>query len=332
MTPAKGGDGICTAGGILLKWSVRAEEMDTITLVTPHADAVKILDPRCYGEALEIFSQLQPLPAGPPDFRKLEKILQVFSQIPYENLSKIIKLKSHFNSHERLRLPGEVLADHLHHSLGGTCFSLTFTLQTILTLSGYDCYSVLADMPWGKNVHCAVVLKQGENKFLLDPGYLVTHPLELAQKPLQTLRTPFNLVELAFNAGSDIYHLYTVAKNKRKWRYCFKDQEVSAQHFLQCWLDSFYWNSLNGICLTRVEEDRIIYIHKTFMRETGIDFHRNHNLKGNLAGTVAGLFLIPAAWVDQAVQAAAENRETKRRLGLWRPGRDRKAGGKGGTG
>lgn len=289
-------------------------------------DAARILDPRLYLEALEIFRQLHPLPTGPPDMGKITDILKVFSHIPYENLSKIIKLHAHFDSYQRLRLPHEVLADHLRHSLGGTCFSLTFTLQTILTLSGYQCYPVLADMLWGENVHCAVVLQFENQKFLLDPGYLMTQPLELAQKPRQSLRTPFNLVELTYHGHTGLYHLSTIAKNQRKWRYCFKDHKVSARQFLHCWLESFYWNSLNGICLTRVEEDRIIYVHKNFMRETGIDFYKNHNLKGNLTGTIEERFSIPRGWVDQALLAAERTRERKRRLGLWQPRKGKSPG------
>jgi len=286
---------------------------------THSIDAGEILDPARYREAIDLFNQMQPMPAGPPDLIKLRQILQAFSRLPYENLTKIIKLNSNFSSDQRLRLPHEVLTDHLRYSLGGTCFSLTFTLQTILTLTGYSCYPVLADMPWGKNVHCAVVLIVDDKRYLLDPGYLMTHPLELSTITVQSVRTPFNVVELIFNGEENIYHLYTIAKNKRKWRYSFKNQKVSASRFLQCWLDSFYWNSLNGICLTRVEENRIIYIHKTFMRETGIDFYKNHNLKGNLPDAIEDLFKIPPALVDKALQAAAENREKKRRLGLWQP-------------
>ena len=98
------------------------------------------------------------------------EIVQSFSRIPYENISKIIKNSKCPTLEDKIRLPLEVIEDHIERNLGGTCFSLTFFLESLFKNSGFSCYKIMADMKSGENVHCAVVVTIGRRKFLADPG------------------------------------------------------------------------------------------------------------------------------------------------------------------
>ncbi len=249
----------------------------------------------------------------------LENLLSHFSRFPYENISKIIKYQHHFQSTEKIRLPWEIMEDHARHRLGGTCFSLTYFLQTILCRHGFICYPVMADMRWGRNVHCALVVELDSTKYLVDPGYLLHHPMEICPGKPRLYKTECSGVELVFQANSDRIELYTFNRHQKKWRYRFQDKPVSADTFLDHWLSSFHWNSMHGLCLTKLEKDRMVYIHKTFMRETTFDRKVNTNIKNRVHESIHGIFGIDPVLVEQALEAVKINMEREREMGLWIP-------------
>jgi arylamine N-acetyltransferase len=249
----------------------------------------------------------------------LIEILSHFSHLPYENISKIIKYRNHFDETTKIRLPYEVMDNHAEHHLGGTCFSLTFLLQMILTHFGYASYPVSADMRWGKHVHCALLVTINRIKYLVDPGYLLNQPMEINKDHNRLYKTPFSGVELNFRKESETYELYTFDRKQRKWRYRFQDRPVSNEDFLKIWLDSFAWNSMHGLCLTKVQKDRMVYIHKTFMRETDFESKRNVNIKNNYHETIFQIFGIGQSLVEQALAAIEFNMTREIEMGIWTP-------------
>jgi hypothetical protein len=89
------------------------------------------LDPTQHAEAARLFwRHFHLTPPRRASMEWLQEILAGFSHLPYENLSKIIKFWQYGeNETQRLRLPQEVIEDHLRSCLGGTCFSLTFSCK-----------------------------------------------------------------------------------------------------------------------------------------------------------------------------------------------------------
>ena len=261
----------------------------------------------------------------PVGLEALEEILHHFSRFPYENISKIIKYRDYFDGRDKIRLPSEVMEDHARHRLGGTCFSLTFFLQTILFHRGFLCYPVMADMRWGRNVHCALIVLLDGRKHLVDPGYLLNRPMELGAGTPRLYKTEFSGVELVHRPEEDAYDLYTFDKDQMKWRYRFQDRPVQPEAFLEHWLASFGWNSMHGLCLTRVEKDRMVYVHKMFMRETAFGRKRNVNIKDDYHGAIHRVFGIAPGLVEEALAAVEANMARERELGLfvpkkeWRP-------------
>ncbi|MFQ5769548.1 MAG: arylamine N-acetyltransferase [bacterium] len=277
------------------------------------------LDPTVYADGVHGFMDYFRLHPKNPQLHFLEEILEHFAKIPYENISKIMKLNQAWDSHNKLRLPEEVIESHVSFKLGGTCFSLTFFLQCILTLHGFTCYPVMADMRAGRNFHCCLIVMLDSLKYLVDPGYLLTRPMAINPQKPRLFRSEFTGVELRYDTQSEKYDLFTFTKNEIKWRYRFQDRCVAPEEFLQHWLASFQWNSMHGICLTKVMDGGLIYIHKNFMRETTFAGKRNYHIKKNYHATINDIFGIEKEIIEQAEVALEENLEMERGLGLWVP-------------
>jgi arylamine N-acetyltransferase len=289
------------------------------TIAADNTDALA-RDPASHAEAVRLFAAYFKLRPANPSLRHLCKLLRCFSEIPYENISKIIRLQANLRHRAcRIRLPSDVITDHIEHRLGGTCFSLTFFLQAILQHYGYVSYSVMADMRAGTNSHCCLIAILDAVKYLIDPGYLLTRPMAINPfKPL-LYRTEYAGVELRFDAGVNSYDLFTCNGSERKWRYRFTDRPVSGEAFFQHWLDSFDWNSMHNLCLTKVREDGLLYLRKDFMRETTCAGKTNIDVKRNLHAAIQSHFGIEKQLVEQAQAALAANLDWKKASGLWLP-------------
>ena len=281
--------------------------------LTREDDMAFILDPKQHDAGVRLFLRHYNISERrQPDLAMLQKILASFSHLPYENLSKIIKFHRHgAHAAERLRLPEEVIEEHLRMRLGGTCFSLTFFLQAILQHHGFPCYIVMADMKAGKNIHCAMIVMLEGVKYLIDPGYLLRQPLTLDPNRPRLYHTQFTGVELRFNPAHEAYEVFTFNRQEMKWRYRFVDHPTSPEKFLQHWQASFHRNSMNALCLTRATGEELIYIRKDFMRLTNLAGKRNISIKDKYHETIQQAFGIAPEYVDQALSALRENLVTQ---------------------
>ncbi|MCG3119720.1 MAG: hypothetical protein ALAOOOJD_02231 [bacterium] len=268
-----------------------------------------ILDPQQHDAGVRLFLRHYALsPSRRPALETLQQILAAFAHLPYENLSKIIKFnRCSENEARRLRLPEEVIAEHLQWHLGGTCFSLTFFLQTILQHHGFAGYIVMGDMKAGKNIHCALVVMLEGVRYLVDPGYLLRQPLALDPKRPRLYHTEFTGVELRFDEPAGGYDVFTFNRQAMKWRYRFADRPTPPEEFLQHWQDSFHRNSMHGLCLTRATAEELIFIRQDFMRLTTLDGKRNIPIKANYHATIQEIFGIAPEYVEQAQAALREN-------------------------
>ncbi|UCE20062.1 MAG: arylamine N-acetyltransferase [Gemmatimonadota bacterium] len=289
--------------------------MDTIESF--HGDPKIILDPQRHTDGVRAFMDYFGLPHKEPGLRFLEEILVQFSKIPYENISKIIKLNNLWDAETKIRFPEEIIDDHISYRLGGTCFSLTFFLQTILTLNGLCCYPVMADMRAGRNIHCCVVAMLGNSKYLIDPGYLLHKPMEIHSEKPRFYRTEFHGIELRFDSDTQYYNLFTFDEKETKWRYRFQDMPTPPEEFLKHWYASFWKPTLHGILLTKVTQEGLIYVHKTFMRETTFQGKRNINIKKNYHAVINDVFGIDPRVLEQGQAALEENLTKERAIGLF---------------
>jgi arylamine N-acetyltransferase len=274
--------------------------------------------PEQHIDSVRYFQDFFQLQLQKPDLLTLQKILEKFATIPYENISKIIKLSHSWENENKLRFPEEVMDDHANFHLGGTCFSLTFFLETILLHQGFQCYPVMADMKAGKNIHCAIIVLHDNKKILVDPGYLLNTPMEMNPEKPRIFRTPTTGVELQLNPELQCYQLFTFNKDKMTWRYNFVDRPCPPEEFLVHWQASFTKPSMHGICLTKIQNDGYIFIHKNFMRETTFTSKKNFNIRQNYHQTIHDIFGIDQQLIEQAQAALEMNMAKERELGIFK--------------
>ena len=278
-----------------------------------------LLSPAAHLDGVNCFFDFFKIDRKKPDLKFLEEILFHFENFPYENISKIIKLHNNWNSENKIRLPEEVIKDHISHGLGGTCFSLTFFLQSILTQNGFISYPVMADMRSGKNIHCFLIVVLSAVKYLADPGYLLKKTFEINPEKHQTVRHEFSDIELKFDQNNQSYNLFSSNKFETKWRYRFQDKPVPPDKFLRHWLASFGWNSMHRIYLTKMRKEGLFFVRNDFMRKATFEEKNNYNIKKNFHSVIYNMFGIDKELSEQGRSTLRMNLERERASGLWTP-------------
>jgi len=237
----------------------------------------------------------------------LRQLAKNFSQLPYENLSKLIKIGQLSDPSRALRLPEEVVTDHFERNFGGTCFSLTFLFDRILRFAGFACYKVMAEMRSGRNVHCLVIVEERGSKYLIDPGYALYEVIELPKQGKTSVACPHAVVEIVAD-GEGRYDLWTVDPSGRKWRYRFEDVPVDEGDFERYWIESFARPTLSNVCLTRLTPQGHIYFRKDFFKFTSLETVTKRRVKEGIERVVAAEFGIDGQWVNQALEVLNRRR------------------------
>ena len=190
----------------------------------------------------------------------LEGVSRAFATIPYENLTKIIKLADAGSPRRAKRGPLEVVSEHVDLGAGGTCFSLTAALLHILRALGFEVQPILADRNYGANTHCALIVWIDGAPHVLDPGYLIVRPVGLEGSGEIRVPTAFNEILLVPQAGVEKLDLYTIQNGNRTYRLTFKADPVDDVEFLKAWEASFDWDMMRYPVLTRVRGDEQLYL------------------------------------------------------------------------
>jgi arylamine N-acetyltransferase len=263
--------------------------------------------------ATSVFLDLFQLSPVRPDLKLLGDVAERFARLPWENLTKFIK--KHAAPHkldlsprlrgvpgaEKLRLSAEVLDDHARVGSGGTCFSLTNALRRISTDLGYRCYPAMADMRHGTNIHCALLVELGDQRYLLDPGYLVAEPVPLRAESTVRVSHPGHQLEYRPVGDGSQIELHTLNdRGEELLRYRLRPRPIPEDMFVQHWLDSFDANGMNGLHLNRVTDEGRLSAHDLNLR---IDTGRgksNVKLRDRYAEQIAGRFGIDTELVRRA--------------------------------
>jgi len=253
-------------------------------------------DTRNHFPSADFFVRKNTLQIDRQSLAHVAKILRVFSKFPYENLSKILRLNERWDDSPH-RFPVDIIDDYDRFRFGGTCFSLTYFLKTILDYFDYDTSVVMMDMKAGKNSHCALTLKFDSREFLLDPGYLLYQPLEIdSANPA-----------LPFDPVTDTYSLWTTEGARLKWRYSFQKKSTELMDFVSFWNDSFHWKSMSGICLSKRDENGFLYIHNHYMQQIIGDTRHKCNFKEEIGVLAERYFGVSPEIVRHAEIALTEN-------------------------
>jgi hypothetical protein len=182
----------------------------------------------------------------------INRVAGAFKNLPFENLTKILKADTVISAGSAMRYPDELLGDFLKWGTGGTCFSLTASVVAVFDSLGIEAYPVLADRHYGINTHCGLIIIQpGGDVLILDPGYLLFAPVQIPKEQPAFFDTGFNRIELRPASGGTRLELYTSVKGNRKLRLTFKLEPVSDAAFGKAWEQSFAFEMMTYPVLTR---------------------------------------------------------------------------------
>jgi arylamine N-acetyltransferase len=220
------------------------------------SDAMHPADP-----ALQLFARHFRLDLQQDRDALLRQVVRAFTNLPYENLSKVVCEAERGRVPEARRYPQEVITDHIRLGTGGTCFSLTATLMHLLRELGWEAEPILADRPYGPNTHCALLLWRDGQPHLLDPGFLLTDPIPLPRDQPVLLPTSFHQVRLCPRQDGRYVDLYVASpQGQEQHRITFKTSPVDWSEFVRVWDASFDWDMMRYPLLTRVCNGEHIYL------------------------------------------------------------------------
>lgn len=182
---------------------------------------------------------------------QIEQVAWAFGHLPYENLSKVVRYQAHQAPH--FETPEEIVEGHLKWGTGGTCFSLTHTLVAFLRAIEVEASPILADRSYGADTHCAVMIGSGDERWIVDPGYLIFEPVLITRPVAITRSTPIQSIELV-PAGTERWDLFTrpnsTSANSTSpppaptFRLTYKTQAVDPAEFERAWRASFDWEMM----------------------------------------------------------------------------------------
>jgi len=198
--------------------------------------------------------------------RLLGKLCAALAEIPYENLTKIIRSNEVVTPASAKRFPDEVIEDYLDHGTGGTCFSLTAAFIAVLDAHGFAAYPILADRHYGTDTHCALLFPRESDLFLLDPGFLIHSPVRMPVTEPAVIRRDFNTVELVPREAGRKVDLLTVTGGNRRNRLTYKLSPVDAGTFCLAWDRSFTWEMMRYPVLTRYRDGVHQYMQGDVLR------------------------------------------------------------------
>jgi arylamine N-acetyltransferase len=209
---------------------------------------------------LDTFLQYFGLPPDGPPLAQLRNLVTAFAELPYENLTKIIKADACGSPGRARRYPVEVVSEHVAAGAGGTCFSLTAALLHLVRSLGWRAEPVLADRRYGANTHCALLVWVADRPHLIDPGFLMLDPIPLDTTRETLVPTAFNELVLTPQVGGQRLELATVSDGRRTYRLTFQTAPADEGEFLRAWDASFAWDMMHYPVLTRVRGGRQLYL------------------------------------------------------------------------
>ncbi|MFC1852468.1 arylamine N-acetyltransferase [candidate division CSSED10-310 bacterium] len=232
---------------------------------------------------------------------RLARAVKTFAVLPYENITKIIRLATSSGLARARRMPDEVLRDHFRWYTGGTCFSLVNTLKDIVCELDFEPQILMADMRVGENVHCALKVKISGTEFLLDPGYLLDEPIPLNYEQATYQHNPMNVITLEPEETAAAFNISVIRRGEKKWRYRLKMAPVSESEFLQHWDRSFSMNMMNSLTLSRVSPSGQLYFSRSRMHIVKPEKRKTDKVRGLEAACIKQHFQIDPDLVRKAL-------------------------------
>jgi arylamine N-acetyltransferase len=250
-------------------------------------------------DAIRAFCRKFSLSPAAGDDDALYRAVSAFAHIPYENLTKIIRLASGREIDQLLRGPEEVIGGYLAFGTGGTCYSMTNSLRELLRKLGIDSNPVTADRTYGEDTHCCLIVERGGTQFLLDPGFLILRPVELPEGR-KIIETPVNKLVIQ-KESRDRFTVSTLEKDGERFRYLLKTKQLSDDQFLEHWKRSFSFPMMKSVLITSVLDNRQVYLHNSYLQFTRNGSREKSLVTDNYERSISRLFGISEQVVKRAI-------------------------------
>jgi arylamine N-acetyltransferase len=118
-----------------------------------------------------------------------ELIIAYCSNIPWENLSKIIKKNAYINPVNCLRLADEFWTSAILYGTGGTCYESNWAFFCFLQHLGFEGYLTINKIMDKSSVHSAIIIKLNNKKYIVDIGYPIYAPIPITEGAITSINT-----------------------------------------------------------------------------------------------------------------------------------------------
>ena len=240
--------------------------------------------------------------------RTLVEVSRAFSRIPYENITKIIRRAEVGSNEKARRSPDEVIHEHILWGTGGTCFSLTSALRTLVRDLGWEAEYLLADRRYGQDTHSALLIRVDGTPHLLDPGFLLTKPVPLALDGTKEIASGGERLLLTPDATGASISLATVRSGRSVYRLTYKTAPVDDGEFEKAWNASFQWEMMRYPLLARVADSRRSYLRGLMLQVSDVDSVQRRKIPvEELVARITGEFGLHPAVVMRALSLLQMN-------------------------
>jgi len=258
--------------------------------------------PESDAPVLPAFAAAYGLPLDADPLELLSQLARAFAQVPYENLTKILRNHEAGSAAEARRSPAEVVGDHLELGTGGTCFSLTSTFLHLVRALGWQAEPILVDRRYGADTHSALLVWINGQPHILDPGYLIVRPLPIPRGGELIIPTEFNQLVLTPRDGGRKVDLHTLHQKQKTYRLTFKTDPADPGTFLRAWDTSFGVDMMTYPVLTRVRPGEQIYLQSNRLQIRSMqDVQKEELDPAALVTRIAQEFGIDASIVQRAL-------------------------------
>ncbi len=266
-------------------------------------------------ETVDLFMSFYGLARKKPDIHFLNEIYTSFFHIPYENVTKIIKANSNLAGRERFRLPDELIKDHIRLRAGGTCFSLSYALYSLLIHLGFECYLVSADIQGRIEAHVAVIAIVNDTKFLIDPGFTIPNVIEVAEDRTTYGHNPLGRVKLEYTGVGRLFNLSNRNRKDERFQLTFRDMPMAEDRFMELWSQTFSNGSLDTISICKVVKNCLYRCKNEVLTEFTPDGKFQKSISHNFTQTIEHVFNIPGYLTHEAYSILKEKQGQKQAVG-----------------
>ncbi len=210
-----------------------------------------------------------------------------------------------------MRLPDELIEEHLRYRMGGTCFSLAYALQKILDRLGFETYFVTADVQGIVDNHVALVSIVNNTRFLIDPGFTIPNVIEISEDRVTYGHNPVGRVKLEYTGVGRLFKLSNRNLKVEKTRLILKEMPVDECYFKELWKTTFVNDSLDTINICSVIDNKLVHCRNEILTEYTTAGKFQKSIAHDFSRTVERIFGFPSYITYQAYTLLKKDQDRK---------------------